>query len=124
MLFKKVKEIVEVSQNKKNNIYVYVELTRLLQKLEMSGDDVKLTIVNQAAYFHLIDPKDLSISFASDWIAILNFVGYEGTARISNAETMRGPIREKVEKFTQEDISRLMNMMRDLHIRLKAEFMS
>lgn len=122
MLFKKLNEIVEESQARKNNIYVYIELTRLVQKLEMGGDDFKSTLVKQAAYLHLINPKDLSVAFASDWIAIKNFVGYDGSAKISNAEMMRAPIREKVKNFTQDDINTLMMKLRDLQARLEAEF--
>jgi len=119
MKFNKSHSLNSREQEKKSNIYVYVELTRLIQKLET--DKKKLQLVDLAAYFHLINPKDLSTSLAPDWIAVLNFVGFDSSVRISNAEMMQAPIRERVNRFKQEDFEKLMAMLHDLQSRLEAE---
>jgi hypothetical protein len=121
MLFKKLNTLVEKQQRKKNNIYVYIELQRLVQRIEMS-DDIRTSLVNQVACFHLIDPKDFSASLAPDWIAIRNFIGYDGSAKNSNAEMMKAPIRARVNKFTQADINTLLKMLHAIQSRLEADF--
>jgi hypothetical protein len=111
------------ASDKKSNIYVFVELSRIIQKLDTNKDQLKSTLAEQAVYFHLINPKDLSNSLAPDWIAICHYVGFDGIASISNASKMKTPIREKVSQFTEADIEKFMIMLYTLHARLEAELM-
>lgn len=121
MKLEKLNLHIEPDRQKKSNIYVYVELSRLIRKLETEKQDIRDTLVNQAAYFHLINPKDLSIAIASDWLSILNFIGFDGSVGISDAKMTKAPIREKVSQFTQSDIEKLMAMLHNLQTRLETE---
>ncbi|MPR37092.1 hypothetical protein [Salmonirosea aquatica] len=122
MLFRRKKPVAaSPDPDRKSNIYVDVVLTQLIQNLERDKEKLKHTLANQAGYFHLIIPKDLSHTLASDWIAIRDFVGFEDSVDIFDAEKMKAPIRKKASQFTQADIDELMTMLYALQAKLNAE---
>ncbi|MPR36931.1 hypothetical protein [Salmonirosea aquatica] len=121
-LFRKKKSVAESPDpHRKSNIYVDVVLAQLIQNLERDKENLNHTLASQVGYFHLIIPKDLSHSLASDWIAIRHFVGFEDSVDIFDAEKMKAPIRKRASQFTQADIEELMTMLYALQAKLNAE---
>ncbi len=121
MKTKKTTTLTRPESDKKSNIFVVADLARLIRNLELDKDKIRHTLPDQAAHFHLINPKYLSNSLASDWLAIHDFIGYNVSGRVFNADAMKAPIVEKVSQFTQADVEKLMTMLYDLHARLEDE---
>ncbi|GHB63370.1 hypothetical protein [Persicitalea jodogahamensis] len=121
MKIKKTNSASSPDTDKKSNIFVVAELARLIKNLELDKGDISHTLTDQAAYFHLINPKYLSNSLASDWIAIRDFIGFDDSVRVFSAQMMTAPILEKVGQFTRADIEKLMTMLYDLQASLEAE---
>lgn len=113
---------VVVHSKSRSNIYVLGELIKLIENLENGKDNFKSTLVNQAAYFHIINPKDFASDLVSSWLEIRNAIGYQDISTISNSEAMRQPIRAKIDNFTQDDIDCLMENLYGLKSQLLAEF--
>lgn len=79
------------------------------------------SLARHAVYFHLINPKHLSVSLAPYWLSILNFVGFDSQLWASNVDMAKARIWEKVGQFTPADMKKLMTMLHDLMARLDAE---
>ena len=108
-------------QERKSNIYVFVELASIIQRLELESKMTNHTLANQAVYFHLINPKHLSASLAPYWLAILDFVGFDSQAWSSKVGMTQAQIWKKVSQFTPADRKKLRAMLHDLMARLDAE---
>lgn len=108
-------------QAPKSNIYVFVELANIIQRMEMDRAMTNQTLAQHVVYFHLINPKHLSAPLARDWLAILDFVGFDSPVKFSTTEIKKAQIWKKVGHLMPSDTKKLMTMLHRLMARLDAE---
>ncbi len=106
----------------RSNIYVLGELMKLIEILEGDRDNFESTLINQVAYFYILNPKDFASELVDSWLEIRNSIGYQDYSMLFNAEEMRNPIRAKINNFTKEDIDIFMVKLHVLKSRLLSEF--
>jgi hypothetical protein len=105
----------------KSNIYTYIELTKLIENLERGWSDLPTTMVNQLAYFNILNPDDFSKPLSEEWEAIREKVGFDPIRTHTNVEEARKSMLQKLRPLTVEELEHLLKRFYALQESLKQE---
>ncbi len=107
---------------KKSNIFAYMELKKLVDNLQHPHPSIKETIVTQAAYFHILDPKYFSDELAPEWTGIREKLGYSTTVALKGQQFLKNTMLSHVESITEKECQEIIQGIHKILSRLSHEF--
>ena len=109
---------------KQSNIFTYVELSKMIESLSISGTSVKLKerLKAQAAYFNILAPKYFSEQLSQEWEEIVAFIKKRGSRLNEEGGVVVNAVANTIDYFTEDECNDFVGRLYNLHDKLKSEF--
>lgn len=109
---------------KQSNIFTYVELSKMIESLSISGTSVKLKerLKAQAAYFNILDPKYFSEQLSQEWEEIVAFIKKRGSQLNEEGRVVVNAVANTIDYLTEDECNDFVGRLYILHDKLKSEF--
>jgi hypothetical protein len=107
---------------KKSNIFVHIELSKLVEKLSPNVSLAKENLRAQAGYFNIIPVKYFSDLLSEEWEQILKEVKRKGPRTDQNGRVLTNAVVNTIDQMSAQESIELVVRIMSLHEKVKAEF--
>jgi hypothetical protein len=105
----------------KSNLFAYVELKKLVENLNQSQGSLKESLLTQAAYFHILDPKYFSEELAPEWVDIRRRLGYTSEEALQGQQFLKNALQETIRTIPEAECREMVAKVKKLLHRLNGE---
>lgn len=109
---------------KKSNIFAYIELSKLVEELRLTGASEKLKekLKSQSAYFSIIEPRYFSDSLVGEWEGIVNLLKQKGVRTDEQGKVVSNAVANTIDSLSSTECEKLVSRVFILHEKVKSEF--
>ena len=106
---------------KKSNIFVYVELSKLIDNLTANEYLSKQNLRSQASYFQLIPSKYFSDDLFGEWESICEVVKNKGPQYDENGKIITNAVINTIDQMSQQECAAISDRIISLYEKIKRE---
>jgi len=119
-------EITDINYNtteimKKSNIFVYIELSKLVESLTTNVLLSKQHLKAQAGYFQLIPSRYFSDNLYPEWESICNIVKHKGPKKDESGRIIQNAVANTIDQMSPQECVAVANRILLLFEKVKAE---
>jgi len=105
----------------KTNIFVYVELSKLVSNLNISSTVSKEILKQQAGYFNVIGSNYFSDTLNPEWENIVSELKQEGPALDDDRKIKANAFINTIDQMSQQDCHNMIYRITSLYEKVKSE---
>ncbi len=105
----------------KTNIFVYVELSKLVSNLNSNRTVSKEILKQQAGYFNVIGGNYFSETLNPEWENIVSELKQEGPAFDDNRQIKANAFINTIDRMSQQDCLNMVYRITSLYEKVKSE---
>ena len=111
---------------KQSNIFVYIELSKMIDALciDDKSENLKIKLLQLSAYFNIIEPRFFPESLREVWENIIKLAGSKGTKHDEQGRIISSEFTNTITGWTSAECQRLVDSIAGLYGNLKLEFLS
>ncbi|MCF0057104.1 hypothetical protein [Dyadobacter sp. CY356] len=106
----------------KSNIFVHIELSKLVAGLTTSAGQLKQSLKSQAGYFNIIPPKYFSEDLGQEWINITEQIKEKGPKVDSEGRVLVNAVTNTIDQMSPQECVALATRIMQLNEKVKLEF--
>ncbi|MCF0055134.1 hypothetical protein [Dyadobacter sp. CY356] len=109
---------------KQSNIFVYIELSKMVGALSCDGDDqnLKKTLLKQSAYFRIIEPKLFPQPLQIKWEKIIKLASYKGVKQDADGRIVLSAFANTIGQWSAAECKMFVDSIVSLLSEVKKEF--
>lgn len=107
---------------KKSNIFVHIELSKLVEHLNPNVSLAKENLKSQAGYFNIIPTKYFSDTLSEEWEQILKTVKKNGARTDQNGRILSNAVIHTIDQMSAQECIEIVVRIMSLHEKVKTEF--
>ena len=109
---------------KKSNIFAYIELTKLVEELNVPADsgELKQKLKSQSAYFNIIEPRYFSEELIGEWESILSSIKQKGVKTNDSGQVISNAVSNTIDQLTDRECQALVSKIQMVYSQVKQEF--
>ena len=106
----------------KSNIFVYIEISKLIANLTLDELTSKKQLQSQAGYFNVLPIKYFSDALAPEWDAISEDIRRAGPIMDGEGRMIRNAIANTIDQMTPSECVKITRRIMALFEKLEQEF--
>lgn len=106
----------------KCNIFVYIELAKLVAGLKTSSSSSKESLLNQASYFNLIPPKYFSDSLRPEWERLVVAIKRNGPLVGEEGYVIANAVVNTINTMSEAQCTFIVGEILDLYEKVRLDF--
>ncbi|MBE9464300.1 hypothetical protein ACFP1I_06100 [Dyadobacter subterraneus] len=106
----------------KSNIFVHIELSKLVAGLTTNASHLKQSLKSQAGYFNIIPPKYFSDALGPEWENITEQIKEKGPKFDQDGKVVANAVTNTIDQMSPQECVALATRIMKLNEKVKLEF--
>lgn len=106
----------------KSNIFVHIELSKLVAGLHIETFQLKQSLKSQAGYFNIIPPKYFSDALCPEWEKITEQIRHKGPKLGADGKVVVNAVTNTIDQMSHQECAALAAQIMNLNEKVKLEF--